>query len=259
VTSTTLRSFEYWLFKYRRTWRGSLVSSFANPLLFLAAMGVGLGSLVDHSAGAARLGGVDYLSFIAPGMLAAAAMKVAASEATYPVMASIKWIKMYPAMLATPLEVEDVLVGHLAWMAVRLGLTSTGFLLVMAVFGALHSPLALLALPAAVLVGMAFAVPIAGYAATQTNDSGFALLFRLGIVPLFLFSGVFFPVDGLPALLRPLAYLTPLWHGVDLCRGLTLGHGLTLTAAAVHVGYLVAWVAGGFALARATYRRGLVT
>src|SRR5215813_9221596 len=89
----TMRSLEYWLFKYRRTWRASLVSTFANPLLYLAAMGVGLGSLVNHSAGAGQLGGVPYLTFIAPGMLAAMAMQVATGEATYPVMASIKWVK----------------------------------------------------------------------------------------------------------------------------------------------------------------------
>src|SRR5437764_3149490 len=90
-----LRSFEYWLFKYRRTWRGSLVSTFVNPMLYLTAMGVGLGALVNRSSGAAALGGVGYLSYIAPGVLAAAAMQTAAGEATYPVMGSIKWIKTY--------------------------------------------------------------------------------------------------------------------------------------------------------------------
>jgi lipooligosaccharide transport system permease protein len=253
-----LRSFQYWLFQYRRTWRGSLVSTFANPLLYLAAMGVGLGSLVNRSAGAAQLGGVGYLSFIAPGVLAAAAMQTAAGESTYPVMASIKWIKTYHAMLATPLGVQDVLVGHLAWMAVRLTMTSTAFLAALALFGTLHSPLAVLALPVAILTGLAFATPITAFAATQTNDAGFALLFRLGIMPLFLFSGVFFPVDRLPGLLRPVAYATPLWHGVDLCRALTLGSGLTPAGAAVHVAYLTAFALGGFAAARITYRKALV-
>ena len=256
---TALRSFEYWLFKYRRTWRGSLVSTFATPTLYLAAMGVGLGSLVNHSAGAARLGGVGYLSFIAPGVLAAAAMQIAAGEATYPVWVSIKWLKTYHAMLATPLGVQDVLVGHLAWMAVRLTITCTAFLAVMGLFGTLHSGLAVLALPAAILTGLAFAVPITAYAAAQVNDTGFALLYRLGIVPLFLFSGVFFPIDRLPAVLRPVAYATPLWHGVDLCRGLTLGGGLTPGGAAVHVVYLTVLTLGGFAAARVTYRRALVT
>src|SRR5207248_479463 len=146
--------------------------------------------------------------------------------------------KTYIAMLATPLGTRDVLAGHLAWMAVRLSLTCSAFLLAMGVFGTLHSGLAVLALPAAVLTGLAFAAPITAFSATLSNDAGFALLFRVGIMPLFLFSGVFFPVDRLPGLLRPVAYATPLWHGVDLCRGLTLGSGLTPGGAAVHVAYL---------------------
>jgi lipooligosaccharide transport system permease protein len=254
-----LRSFEYWLFKYRRTWRGSLVSTFLNPMLYLTAIGLGLGTLVNRAGGTASLGGVSYLSYIAPGMLAAAAMQTAAGEATYPVMGSIRWIKTYVAMLATPLSTRDVLVGHLAWMAVRLILASGAFLLAMAAFGTLHSGLAVLALPAAVLTGLAFATPVTAFAATLKNDSGFALLFRVGFMPLFLFSGVFFPVQRLPGLLRPLAYATPLWHGADLCRGLALGTGLSPAAAAVHVGYLAAVAAAGYAAANLTFRRSLVT
>jgi len=253
----TMRSLEYWLFKYRRTWRGSLVSTFANPLLYLAAMGVGLGSLVNRSAGASQLGGVPYLAFIAPGMLAAAAMQIASGEATYPVMGSIKWLKTYHAMLATPLGTGDVLRGHLSYMAVRLTIASSAFLVVMAMFGAVHSPLGVLALPAAVLTGLAFATPITAFAATRENDSAFALLYRLGIVPMFLFSAVFFPLDRLPALLRPVAYATPLWHGVDLCRGLTLGTGLTAGRAALHVTYLALLTAAGYAAARVSYRKEL--
>ncbi len=253
----TIRSLEYWLFKYRRTWRASLVSTFANPLLYLAAMGVGLGSLVNRSAGAGQLGGVPYLTFIAPGMLAAAAMQIASGEATYPVMGSIKWLKTYHAMLATPLGTGDVLRGHLGYMAVRLTIASSAFLAVMAVFGAVLSPLGVLALPAAVLTGLAFATPITAFAATRENDSAFALLYRLGIVPMFLFSAVFFPLDRLPALLRPVAYATPLWHGVDLCRGLTLGTGLTAGRAALHVAYLAVLTAAGYAAARVSYRKEL--
>lgn len=258
-SGAALRSFEYWSYKYKRTWRGSLVSTFANPLLYLAAMGVGLGSLVNHSTRAGQLGGAGYLSFIAPGMLAAAAMQVAAGEATYPVMASIKWIKTYHAMLATPLGTRDVLAGHLAWMAVRLTMASTAFLVMMGLFGTLHSGLAVLALPVAILTGLAFATSITAFAANQSNDSAFALLFRLGIMPQFLFAGVFFPVDRLPGPLHALAYATPLWHGVDLCRGLTLGRGLTPGGAAVHLAYLAAVALAGFAAARVIYRRQLVT
>ncbi|HSV64287.1 MAG TPA: ABC transporter permease [Mycobacteriales bacterium] len=252
-----LRSFAYWLYQYKRTWRGSVVSTLLNPLIFLTAMGLGLGTLVNSSAGGQRLG-VGYLAFIAPGVLAATAMQTAAGEATYPVMASIKWVRTYHAMLATPLGVRDVLVGHLAWMTTRVAMGSVAFFLGMALFGTLQSGWAILALPAAILTGVAFVTPIAAFAAAQESESHYASLFRFGIMPMFLFSGVFFPLAQVPGLLRPLAYVTPLWHGVDLCRGLTLGVGLTPAGAALHVGYLALWAAVGFWVATVTFRGRLV-
>src|SRR5215213_5496679 len=130
-----LRSFEYWMFQYKRTWRGSVVSTVLFPVLFLASMGVGLGTLVDQS----KSGGVDgqsYLVFLAPGLLAATAMQTAVSESTYPVMGAIKWFKTYHAMLATPLGVMDVLVGHVLFVATRILISSGIFLAVMTLFGA---------------------------------------------------------------------------------------------------------------------------
>jgi lipooligosaccharide transport system permease protein len=249
-----LRSYEYWLFQYTRTWRGSVVSTVLFPVLFLAAMGLGLGTLVDSSA-SRGVDGLSYLVFLAPGLLAATAMQTGVAESTYPVLGAIKWIKTYHAMLATPLGVLDVLVGHLLYVATRVLLGSTVFLAVMAVFGALRSPLALLTLPAAVLTGMAFSAPVFAFAAVNDNDAGFAALFRFVVTPLFLFSGVFFPVRQLPPVLEQVAYVTPLWHGVALSRGLALG---TATAGGVllHVAYLSAWIAVGSWLAgRAFHRR----
>jgi lipooligosaccharide transport system permease protein len=250
----TLRSFEYWVFQYKRTWRGSVVSTVLFPVLFLAAMGLGLGSLVDSSA-SGGVEGLSYLVFLAPGLLAATAMQTGVGESTYPVMGALKWIKTYHAMLATPIGVLDVLVGHLLYIAARVLLGSAIFLAVMGLFGALHSPLALLAVPAAVLTGMAFSAPVFAFAATTENDAGFAALFRFVVTPLFLFGGVFFPVQQLPPVLEQVAYLTPLWHGVSLARGLALG---TATAGGVllNVVYLSAWIAvGGWLAARAFQRR----
>ncbi|HEY2302100.1 MAG TPA: ABC transporter permease [Acidimicrobiales bacterium] len=257
-TPLPLRSFGYWAFQYKRTWRSSLTSSFLNPILFLAAMGVGLGSLVDKSAqSSSQLGGVSYLVFLAPGLLAASAMQTAAQESTYPVMGAIKWIRTYHAMLATPLRIIDVLVGHLAWIAVRLLLVTTVFVIVMAAFGATESWTVIFAIPAAILTGMAFAAPIAAFAATRNDDVSFAALFRFLVIPMFLFSGTFFPVTQLPLLLRLVAYLTPLWNGVDLCRDLALGEfpvGRTI----LHVAYLTVWVVVGVVAGARTYRRRLV-
>jgi lipooligosaccharide transport system permease protein len=254
-----VRSLQYWAYLYRRTWRGSLVSSTLNPVLFLAAMGLGLGSLVDKSGhGATSLGGVSYLTFLAPGLLAAAAMQTASNESSFPVLASIKWRRTYHGMLATPLRVGDVLAGHLLWIAFRVTITCGIFLAVMAGFGATASWTALLIVPAGVLTGVAFAAPIMALAATIENDQALAGLYRFVIIPMFLFSGTFFPVTQLPAWLRPVAYLTPLWHGVDLCRSLALGQA-PLPRTAVHVIYLVVWAGAGSFVAAVAYRRRLVT
>jgi lipooligosaccharide transport system permease protein len=252
-----LRSFEYWMRQYRRTWRGSAISSVLEPLGFLAAMGIGLGMLVDRGAGSSSLAGVGYLQFLAPGLVVATAMQTAVFESTYPVMGAIKWNKQYHAMLATPLGSTDALVGHLLFVVFRLTTTVSVFLAIAALFGAVVSPWGVAVLPVAVLTGLAYATPVFAFAATQDNDTGFAMLFRFGVIPMFLFSGTFFPVSQLPDWLEPVAYVVPLWHGVDLSRALALGHP-SATAAAGHVAYLLVWVLAGLAVASRTFRRRLV-
>ena len=253
--SFAVREFRYWLTNYRRTWRGSIYTSVLSPVLYLGAMGLGLGKLVD-AHGTARLGGVSYLAFLAPGLLAAAAMQAGIEESTYPVLGSVKWRGTYYAAAASPLRPADILHGHLLFTAMRLAMNSAIFLAVMAAFGAIASPWALAALPVAVLTGLAFAAPIEAWAITVTKDSSFALVFRFGMIPLFLFSGTFFPVTQLPAWIRPLAYVTPLWHGVALCRSLSLGDA-TPGGTLVHAGYLAALAAVSIAAGNRTYRRRL--
>ena len=251
-----LRVFEHEFLVYRRSWRGTLFTTFLSPVLFLAAMGIGLGTFVDQSSPAA-LGGIPYLAFLGPGLIAAQAMQTAAFESTYPVMAGIVWLKTFDAMLATPVRVQDVVIGKLLWITARLAMVTGVFLVVMFLFGAVASPRAVLAWPVAVLTGLAFATPIAAFAATQTKDDGFAALFRFGITPLFLFSGTFFPISQLPELIRPVAYLTPLYHGVQLSRDLSLGTG-DLVSVVEHLGTLIAFVAAGMAFCFITFRRRLV-
>ena len=250
-----VRQLRFWLTDYRRTWRGSIYSSVLNPVLFLGAMGLGLGTLVDQH-GTARLGHVSYLAFLAPGLLAAAAMETGIGEATYPVFGSVKWNKTYQAAVASPLRPEDVFHGHVLFVTLRLAMNCTIFLAVATAFGAVRSPWMLAALPVAVLTGLAFATPIEAWAVTRTKDSSFAMIFRFGMIPLFLFSGTFFPVTQLPAWLRPVAYLTPLWHGVSLCRALNLGTA-TVPAALGHIAYLTALAAAGIWAGNRTYRRRL--
>jgi lipooligosaccharide transport system permease protein len=150
-----------------------------------------------------------------------------------------------------------VLVGQLVWIGTRVVTGGAVYLVVMALFGAIRSPLAVFALPAAALTGMAFAVPTVAFAVSRENDTDFAALFRFGITPMFLFSGTFFPVRQLPAGLEQVAYLTPLWHGVDLCRSLTLGTA-SPGRVALHVGYLAVLPLAGYAVAARAYRRRLV-
>src|SRR5450755_1230260 len=253
--SFAVREFRYWTTNYRRTWRGSIYSSVLNPVLYLGAIGIGLGTLVNQH-GSAELVHIGYLAFVGPGLLAAAAMETLIGESTYPVLGSVKWRRTYYAAVSTPLRPADLFHGHLLFTALRLVMNCTVFLAVMAAFGAVTSPWVLAALPVAVLTGLAFAAPIEAWAITVLKDTSFALIFRFGMIPLFLFSGTFFPVSQLPAWAQPIAYATPLWHGVALCRSLSLGTA-TIGGTLIHVGYLAALAAAGIIVGDRTYRRRL--
>jgi lipooligosaccharide transport system permease protein len=241
---------------YTHTWKGTAYSRVAEPVFFLAAMGVGLGSLVNarHSG---RLGGLSYLDFVGPGLVAAAALQTAAFEATWPVLGAIKWHRTYHGMLAGPLSVADLVTGQLAWIGTSVALSAGTYLAVVAAFGAIHSAMAVLAFPAAVLCGVAFAAPVVAFAATAENDTGFSVLYRFVVVPLFLFSGTFFPITQLPRWMQYVAYATPLWHGVSLTRDLALGAASRDDL--VHVAYLLLLLVVGVAAARRTFANRLVT
>jgi lipooligosaccharide transport system permease protein len=239
------RQTDYWLTVYRRTWRGSVFSSFVLPLFFVLAMGVLLGGFVDD--GSADLQGAPtYLAFVAPGLVAAHVMQIAVAEVTWPVLGAIKWHKSYLGMAATPLSPSDIVAAHLIFVLFRLATTAGVFLVVMAPFGVFASlGGALLAFLVQLLVGLAFATPVYGLSAGLQDQTSFAVIYRVGLVPMFLFSGAFFPVSNLPAPLEWLAKVTPLWHGVDLTRMLTLGHVDTVPAL-LHVGYLTALAVAGW-------------
>ena len=253
--SYAVRQLRFWLTDYRRTWRGSIISTVLNPLLYLGAMGLGLGTLVDKH-GTASLGQVSYLVFLAPGLLAASAMGTGVGESTYPVFGSVKWNKTYQAAVSSPLRPADLFHGHLLFVGLKLTMTSAVFLAVAAAFGAIISPWAILALPVAILTGLAFTAVIEAWTVTRTKDTSLAVVYRFGMIPLFLFSGTFFPVTQLPVWIRPIAYLTPLWHGVALCRELCLGIA-TVPSAFLHVGYLLVVLVAGIIAGNRTYTRRL--
>ncbi len=256
-TPTCLRPLSYWGLTFRRTWRSDLSNSLLNPMLYLASIGVGLGVYVQRGHHLGTLHGVSYLSFVAPALLATTAMQLAVTQATFPVLGAVKWARVYLGMLASPLSVNDVLVGHLIYIALRVAGASGLYLAVSAAFGTLHSPSAALELLIGPLVGLAFATPLAAFSIGRRTETSFVVLFRLFMVPLFLFSGTFFPITQLPSALRVLAEILPLWHGVELCRSLALGSGDLLIELANGC-YLVLLSLGGYAVARRAYRRRLV-
>jgi lipooligosaccharide transport system permease protein len=255
-TDMVLRQTDYWRTRYARTWKGSIISTFLEPVLYLMAMGVLLGQYVDD-AGSSSIG-PSYLDFVAPGLMAAAAMQLATSETTWPVMGAVKWDKTYYAMLATPLRVRDIVTGHLSTVVLRLVVTSTVFALVVALFGVFVSPLAAAgAVAAASLTGVAFAFVVYAWSAGAENEQSFALIYRIGVIPMFLFSGAFFPISNLAEPLEWVARVLPLWHGVELARGAAQGT-LELLPAAGHALYLVVLAALGAWLAVRRLTRRLV-
>jgi lipooligosaccharide transport system permease protein len=231
---------------YRRLWHRSLAFGFLQPVLFLTAMGIGLGTLIGTDT--AAFGGVDYIDWLGPGLLAAMAMQTATFESTYPIMNKIMWGRNYEAMLSTPVGIPSIVGGELGWTAFRIGTLATVFLVVLTLFGVASSPLALLAIPFAILIGVAFSACLIAFTATQKNDVGFSAIFRFVINPLFLFSGTFFPLSQLPDQVEWVPWLTPLFHGVELIRGAVLGTLDPMTAP-IHLAYLLvmfgigAWLA----------------
>jgi lipooligosaccharide transport system permease protein len=258
VWATAGRVFEHRARQYRRLYRASLFGSFGIPALFLTAMGLGLGGLVDRGQNAA-LAGVTYLQFLAPGLLASSLMQTGSFEATFPILGGLQWNRIFHAMAATPLEGRDVAIGNIAWIAVRLTLVATIFAIVIVAYGASRSWMIVLAVPVAVLTGLAFATPIMAFTATQRTPDRFSTIFRFGVTPLFLFSGTFFPIEQLPPLIQPVAWLSPLWHGVAVTRALMLGTiGDAPLLALIHLAILAALAIGGGLAAIRTIRDRLM-
>jgi lipooligosaccharide transport system permease protein len=238
---------------YKRLWHRSLAFGFLQPVLFLTAMGLGIGTLIG-SGDRAAFGGFEYIDWLGPGLLAAMGMQTATFESTYPIMNKIMWGRNYEAMLATPVSIRSIVGGELGWTAFRISSLAAVFLLVLTLFGIPRSPMAILAVPFAALVGLAFSSCLIAFTATQKNDVGFSAIFRFVINPLFLFSGTFFPLTQIPEPARYLAWLTPLFHGVELIRGAVLDTLDPLTAP-IHLAYLLAMFAIGAFLAERNLTR----
>lgn len=222
------------LYVYRHGWL-VIVSGFFEPLFYLLGIGFGLGGIIGTITGPDGAP-ISYELFIAPALLASSAMNGAINESTFNVFFKLNYAKTYDAILSTPLGVGDVALGEITWALMRGGLYTIGFLVVMAVLGLVVSPWLILAFPAALLIGFAFAA--VGMAATSFMRSwqDFDLI-QLVVLPLFLFSATFYPIETYPDALRFVVQLTPLYHGVDLLRGLAVG--AISPVLLVHVVYLL--------------------
>ena len=240
----------YWVW-YRRNWRSSVVSSFMLPVLFLVAMGMGLGSQV--SPGPATLG-LPYVVYLAPAVLVASAVQTAAFESTYPILSGFKWTQIYWGIVASPVTVAQLVAGQFTWIALRLLSAVAAYLVVAAAFGALSGPGVLLALPVAVLTSLAFCSWVVALAASiDSEGQAFNAVFRFVVLPMTLFGGTYYPISQLPAWLQPLAWVTPMWHGNELARTVSFGPA-DWPATWGHLGYLVVLSVGGVLLAGQRFR-----
>jgi lipooligosaccharide transport system permease protein len=238
-----LRMIERNLLVYKHGWL-MLFSGFFEPLFYLLSIGFGLGRLVGDVAGP---GGqpIPYALFVAPALLAASSMNGAITESTFNFFFKLNYDKTFASILTTPMSPGDISLGELGWALIRGALYTIGFLVVMVLFGLARSPLIVLTLPGALLIGFAFAA--VGMAATSYMKTwqDFDLI-QLVIMPMFLFSGTFFPIDALPEGIRLIVQLTPLYHGVGLLRGLAVG--VVGPQTLVHVAYLTVMGLAGLAV-----------
>lgn len=236
-----------------------MITGATGPLLYLLGIGIGIGSQVD--ANAAELGTSDYLTFVGPGLMAAAAMQLAAGESLWQTGGLLKWQGVYVSTTSTPLGIGQLFAGHVMWIGFRVLVASVLFLAVLLPFGVAERWSAVAAPLAAVLTGMAFAAPISAWTGYVTSngpgDQSFPLILRLFITPMYLFSGAFYPIEQLPEVLTWVSRILPVWHGVELTRGLIIDNGLTAAAAAGHLAVLLAYIAVGIVVGARMFRRAL--
>jgi lipooligosaccharide transport system permease protein len=239
---------------YRTGWRATIGSSILMPLLFLIALGYGFGTQVKSGAATE---GMRYVAYLAPALLASAAVQNAASESTFPILAGFKWQKIYWGIGATPISPARIAAGELLWISMRVLISGTVYLVIAMLLGAMSGLGVVLALLFATLCGMSLAAPLVAFSATiEREGQQFNNIFRFLVLPMTLFAGTFFPVASLPVYLRPIAWLTPLWHGTELTRAAVFGR-MHLWPVLGHTAYLLALFALGAWLAARQFQRRL--
>jgi lipooligosaccharide transport system permease protein len=251
VTEARLRNMLKWVWLI-------IAIAIANPVLYLVSIGLGLGSFIDQNAGSAGVDGVSYLTFLAPALLATAAIQGALDESVYPTLEGFKWNKIFFSMNATPLSGNHIAMGVFFNSLIRVVFTTVLYWLVMLAFGVLESPRAWLAIFTAVMAGAAFGAFMQALAGLMENENlFFTLVERFIIMPLFLFSGTFYPLSSMPVFLQWIGWISPLWHATELGRWLTYGSEISTQMLFVHFIFLNSILVVGLIASRRIFTRRL--
>jgi lipooligosaccharide transport system permease protein len=251
-TPPAVRLWESQLRLYRMIWKSNVLGAFVQPFLYLLGMGLGVGALVDEGPATDSLGGLTYFQFLAPGLLATSAMMVSASEGMWPVLLGFKWGRSYHAAAATPLTPGEIVGGVALWQLTKALITGAGVAVALCLFPETRTWGLVPAVLFAGLTGIAFSAPLTAWTATREVETSFPSINRFVIVPLFLFAGAFYPISELPGWLQPVAKVTPIWHGVELCRDSVNGNWAVADTVA-HVAYLSLWAVVGWLLSRRAF------
>ncbi len=214
------RAFRVWqrhLTVYTKLYKSSFALNFVEPILYLAALGLGLGAFVKE------INGTPYIKFIAPGIIASSSMFAAIYECTYGTYVRMTYQKTFDAILVTPVNIDDLVAGELMWGATKSLLYGTTIIIVISLFGLVDSPMIILAVPVLFISGLIFAEISVIFTAIVPGIDSFNYFYTLFMTPMFLFSGIFFPLDSLPPVVSKVAFFTPLYHLVNICRSFSSG------------------------------------
>jgi lipooligosaccharide transport system permease protein len=251
VTEARLRTMLKWIWLI-------IGLAIANPVLYLVSIGLGVGAYIDENTGGMGVDGVSYITFLAPALLATAAIQGAIDESVYPTLEGFKWNKIFFSMNSTPLSGNHIAMGVFLNSLIRVIFTAVIYWFVMLAFGVLESPRAWLAIFTAVMAGAAFGALMQALAGMLENeDIFFTVLQRFVIMPLFLFSGTFYPLTNMPIFLQWIGWISPLWHATELGRWLTYGHEISSLMLYTHFIFLNSLLLFGVIASRRIFTRRL--
>ena len=251
VTEARLRTMLKWIWLI-------LGIAIANPVLYLVSIGLGVGAYIDENTGGMGVDGVSYITFLAPALLATAAIQGAIDESVYPTLEGFKWDKIFFSMNSTPLSGNHIAMGVFFNSVIRVSFTAVIYWFVMLAFGVLDSPRAWLAIFTAIMAGAAFGALMQALAGLLENeDIFFTVLQRFVIMPLFLFSGTFYPLTNMPIYLQWIGWISPLWHATELGRWLTYGHEISSLMLYTHFIFLNSLLLFGVIASRRIFTRRL--